>query len=93
MDILHRAKIDTAKSTIGERDQTAMIRRYRTDITKFQAYHELLYTERESCGIQQDLPLLRQEAQNFLHHLHKVLRQELVCLHPQNTRQNNTHGH
>lgn len=43
-------------------------------------YHELLNADWEGCRIEQDLPLFGQEAQHFLHHNHKVLRQEFVSL-------------
>ena len=43
-------------------------------------YHKLLHAERKGCRIKQDLPLFGQEAQHFLHHKHKVLRQEFVSL-------------
>ncbi len=44
------------------------------------AYHELLHTHWEGGRVQQNLPLFGQIAQKLLHHLYKVLGQELICL-------------
>lgn len=43
-------------------------------------YHKLLHAEGEGGRIEQDLPLLGQEAKNLFHHTHKVLRQQFVSL-------------
>lgn len=48
-------------------------------------YHKLLNADRKGCRIKQDLPPFGQEAQHFLHHNHKVLRQELVSLRSRET--------
>ena len=50
-------------------------------------YHKLLHAEGEGCRVKQDLPLFGQEAQHFLHHNHKVLREEFVSLLSRGTRE------
>lgn len=44
------------------------------------AHHELLHTDGEGGRVEQDLPVLGQEADDVLDEHHKVLRQKLICL-------------
>ena len=43
-------------------------------------HHELLHADGEGGGVEQDLPVLGQEADDVLDEHHKVLRQQLVRL-------------
>jgi len=44
------------------------------------SHHELLNADGEGCRVQQDLPVLGQEADDILDEHHKVLRQQLIRL-------------
>lgn len=43
-------------------------------------HHELLHADGEGCRVEQDLPVLGQEADDILNEHHKVLRQQLIRL-------------
>lgn len=47
------------------------------------AHHELLHADGEGCRVEQDLPVLCQEADDILYEHHKVLRQQLIRLRGQ----------
>lgn len=44
------------------------------------AHHELLHADGEGCRVEQDLPVLCQEADDILYEHHKILRQQLIRL-------------
>lgn len=44
------------------------------------AHHKLLHADGEGCRVEQDLPVLGQEADDVLNEHHKVLRQQLIRL-------------
>lgn len=43
-------------------------------------HHEFLHTDGEGCRVEQDLPVLGQEANDIFDEHHKILRQQLVSL-------------
>lgn len=43
-------------------------------------HHELLHADGEGCRVEQDLPVLGQEANDILDEHHKILRQQLIRL-------------
>jgi len=47
---------------------------------KLETHHELLHAHGKGGGVEQDLPVLGQEADDILDEHHEVLRQQLVGL-------------
>lgn len=52
-------------------------------------HHELLDADGEGCGVEQDLPVLGQKADDVLDENHEVLREQLVCLRKRRRRKVN----